>query len=139
MLVQPVNIADLMFDIDRVINTSGKSISVEVESDAVVQCDRVLLKSAVVNLVGNASRFAKEEISISSRREGDSLLLHVDDDGPVRSEEEPHSENDRFCDSFGRCCPALTRPFVAFVDMREYGLEDVSHRFKFDLLDRDNY
>ena len=79
---EPVNIADLIFDIDRVINTSGKSISVEVESDAVVQCDRVLLKSAVVNLVGNASRFAKEEISISSTREGDSLLIHVDDDGP---------------------------------------------------------
>ena len=74
--------AELLVDIDRTIINPDKSITVNLEGEAVVQCDRVLLNSAIRNLVGNASRFASKEIQVSSVLEGDILFLHIDDDGP---------------------------------------------------------
>ncbi|MCP4774526.1 MAG: HAMP domain-containing histidine kinase [Planctomycetaceae bacterium] len=79
---EPVGISDLLFDFDRASMESGKNISVQLENDAVVQCDRVLLKSAIGNLIGNAFRFAKTEVLVSSVLEGDTVLLHIEDDGP---------------------------------------------------------
>ncbi|MDB4460535.1 ATP-binding protein [bacterium] len=79
---KPVAMAELLVDIDRTIINPDKSITVNLEGEAVVQCDRVLLNSAIRNLVGNASRFASKEIQVSSVLEGDILFLHIDDDGP---------------------------------------------------------
>jgi signal transduction histidine kinase len=59
-----------------------KSVSVKLDDKFVVQCDPVLLNSAIGNLVSNASRFANQEIAITSVLEHGTLSLHIDDDGP---------------------------------------------------------
>ena len=77
-----IRISELVADVDRSMIDSEKTLSVKLDGDAVVLCDRVLLNSAIGNLVGNASRFAKNEVLISSVLEDGVVSLHVDDDGP---------------------------------------------------------
>tara|TARA_B110000495_G_scaffold38029_1_gene30595 strand:+ start:1239 stop:2516 length:1278 start_codon:yes stop_codon:yes gene_type:complete len=79
---QPVCIAELLSDIERSMVNHDKSVSVKLDDKFVVQCDPVLLKSAIGNLVSNASRFANQEIAITSVLEHGTLSLHIDDDGP---------------------------------------------------------
>ncbi|MDE0936203.1 MAG: ATP-binding protein [Mariniblastus sp.] len=79
---QPVCIAELLSDIERSMVNHDKSLSVNLDDKFVVQCDPVLLNSAIGNLVSNASRFANQEVAISSVLEHGTLSLHVDDDGP---------------------------------------------------------
>ena len=82
-----IRITELVADVERSMIDSEKILSVKLEGDAVVLCDRVLLNSAIGNLVGNASRFAKDEVLISSVLEDGVVSLHVDDDGPGVPEE----------------------------------------------------
>jgi len=77
-----VRICELVADAKNSMIKSEIAFSVNLDGDAVVLCDAVLLNSALANLISNASRFARKEISVSSVVEDDSLLLHVDDDGP---------------------------------------------------------
>ncbi len=82
-----IRISELVADVDRSMIDSEKTLSVKLDGDAIVLCDRVLLNSAIGNLVGNASRFAKNEVLISSVLEDGVVALHVDDDGPGVPEE----------------------------------------------------
>jgi len=60
----------------------GLSIAVEVSSDHSVRGEREDVDEMLGNLLDNACRFAKSKVAISSSREGDRIVVTVDDDGP---------------------------------------------------------
>lgn len=53
-----------------------------VEDIPAVELDHGLFLTVAENLIGNAARFAKEELAISLKKEGNLLMLSVSDDGP---------------------------------------------------------
>lgn len=73
--------------IEEQLKTFGsKESSIEIHFDDsinyLVTCNRQLFGLAVRNLLENAFQFAKSEIDISARQEGDGLHLIIKDDGP---------------------------------------------------------
>ncbi len=79
------------------------------EESLVVLADRTALYRAIGNLIGNAARFAKRHVVASVSREGNWVIVDIDDDGPgipqadrsrvfepfVRLENQPNSNGDR--------------------------------------------
>ncbi|GFO54166.1 hypothetical protein GMSM_11730 [Geomonas sp. Red276] len=64
---------------------SGREVSVNLEPDLpLVPLDLVLMIQVIVNLLENAGKYTPEgsQIEISSRTEGDSLVIEVSDRGP---------------------------------------------------------
>jgi two-component system osmolarity sensor histidine kinase EnvZ len=60
----------------------AKTITIDVEgAPLVVPLKRHAFKRAVANLVNNAARFA-DQVAIRARRQGSSLFVEVEDDGP---------------------------------------------------------
>lgn len=57
-------------------------LSVSAPDSGTIQLDYGLFLSVAENLIGNASRFAKNKIKICLEQQGDFLLLSVIDDGP---------------------------------------------------------
>lgn len=53
-----------------------------VEDIPAVELDHGLFLTVAENLIGNAARFAREELTISLKKEGNVLMLSVGDDGP---------------------------------------------------------
>ncbi len=52
------------------------------DADSPIVADRAGLRRVISNLIRNASRFAKRDISISAAEEGGRIRIRVDDDGP---------------------------------------------------------
>ena len=63
-------------------------IAVDCAEDLSFQVPQHDLEAAVGNLVGNAHRFAAGRIEIAARRDGDDLVVSVDDDGPGIAEDQ---------------------------------------------------
>lgn len=87
------------------LRTSGRG-----QVEAHLTAGRVLgdpdeLRRAVRNLVDNASGFARERLGLSVVREGDEVVVRVDDDGPGI----PVEERSRVFDRFVRLDPARGR------------------------------
>jgi len=60
----------------------GLTIVVEVPPDHSVRGERADLDEMLGNLLENACRFAKSDVAIASSRDGDRIVVTVDDDGP---------------------------------------------------------
>jgi signal transduction histidine kinase len=60
----------------------GVNISVDVLPDAKVRVDREDLDEMLGNLLDNACKWARSRACVSAVREGDRIVLMVDDDGP---------------------------------------------------------
>ncbi|WP_298444016.1 ATP-binding protein [uncultured Ferrimonas sp.] len=57
-------------------------IELQLPTGATVQCDPVSLRRAINNLLGNASKFAQQRVSVVFRQSADRYQLCVSDDGP---------------------------------------------------------
>ena len=78
----PADIAELMREIaDEARRKGDARIDVSAEAGLTVPVKRQALKRCVVNLVENALKYGKRT-ELSARREGDYLVVEVDDDGP---------------------------------------------------------
>ena len=75
-----IDLDDLVFDAVSRRNGSMR-VNVDGVSGARVRGDRRALERSVNNLVDNACRHARSEVSISLFEEGDEVVLRVDDDG----------------------------------------------------------
>ena len=64
--------------------------------DVHIHADRSLLFEALSNLVDNAIKFARTEVSISSWKDGEATIMKVQDDGPGIPEEERDAVLRRF-------------------------------------------
>lgn len=56
--------------------------SVCIDDDLQWPLDRERVLDVLSNAINNASRFARSQILLSARREGDELVMRVEDDGP---------------------------------------------------------
>lgn len=70
---------DFALDISVLDNSA---LDISAQDSGTVQLDHGLFLTAAENLIGNAARFAKEELTISLVRKGNLLILTVEDDGP---------------------------------------------------------
>ncbi|MDE5932636.1 MAG: HAMP domain-containing histidine kinase [Lachnospiraceae bacterium] len=61
-------------------DNSARNISAQ--DGTAVELDHGLFLTVAENLIGNAARFAREKLTISLTREGNMLMLTVEDDGP---------------------------------------------------------
>ena len=66
----------------RVLVEDDFALDISAQDDGTVQLDHGLFLTAAENLIGNAARFAEEELTISLVRKGNVLILTVEDDGP---------------------------------------------------------
>jgi signal transduction histidine kinase len=60
----------------------GLNISVDVRPDVQVRIDREDLDEMLGNLLDNACKWARSRAGVSAVRDGDRIVLMVDDDGP---------------------------------------------------------
>ena len=66
----------------RVLVEDDFALDISAQDGRTVQLDHGLFLTAAENLIGNAARFAEEELTISLVRKGNVLILVVEDDGP---------------------------------------------------------
>ncbi len=66
----------------RVLVEDDFALDISAQDGRTVQLDHGLFLTAAENLIGNAARFAEEELTISLVRKGNVLILTVEDDGP---------------------------------------------------------
>ena len=81
--LETVDIGATVDDVAAVISDLRSDLSINVEcGDLSIPAIPRLLRRAVLNLATNAARYADERVEISCHRQGDTVHLHVDDDGP---------------------------------------------------------
>jgi signal transduction histidine kinase len=67
--------------LDRLHAERGVTIRIDVAPEHVVRCDREDLEEMLGNLLDNACKWARSKVSLTSRVDGNTLVLTVDDDG----------------------------------------------------------
>ncbi len=92
--VTEVDVEDLIMG--ETINPEGTKITTEIEGEVKIEGNRLRLRRALRNLIDNATRHAEERVSIEARTDGDTCVIHVDDDGPGVPEEQREVIFDRF-------------------------------------------
>ncbi len=80
LLPEVVSVADQVEQVTQNLDVADRSISVQI-ADGAVEVDPVRFRQIVRNLVTNAVRYGGEQILISSRRDGDRLVIAVSDNG----------------------------------------------------------
>lgn len=68
-------------DIQFRVSGSQDGSDSSVEKDMVLETDVMALKRAVKNLVGNAAKYARSSVNVSSIKSGDAFTISVEDDG----------------------------------------------------------
>lgn len=78
------DLVELIYGVEQeeCLSNSVIKVSKYIDQDAVVCADRYYLKRAIKNLLSNALRYAKTEVSFVYERDGDEHCLTVRDDGP---------------------------------------------------------
>ena len=80
---ETVDLGATVDDVAAVISDLRSDLSVNVEcGDLSIPAVPRLLRRTVLNLATNAARHARERIQISCQSAGDTVHIHVDDDGP---------------------------------------------------------
>ena len=106
----PVNVAEMAGCV--VARYAGARVPVSAAPEAaaacLVACDRDALDRLLVNLVDNAVRFAKSQVTVAVGREGSWVVLAVADDGPGI----PAADRERAFDRFARLDTARSRDGV---------------------------
>lgn len=96
----PTDLAALIADAVALYEPLAEESSIILTLNAVaappILCDRKLLFEAISNLIDNAIKFARSQVSISIRRDGQELVLDVQDDGPGIPAEEREAVLRRF-------------------------------------------
>ncbi|HJR57508.1 MAG TPA: sensor histidine kinase [Rhizomicrobium sp.] len=79
--VEPV-LADLTRVLSRIHQTRGIEIEFECPPNLFFRGERQDLEEMTGNLIDNACKWARVEVHVAARREGASLVLDIEDDGP---------------------------------------------------------
>ena len=96
---EPVDLAAVLKDMPAVVSDLRAEVELEIDCDSVpVLGVPHLLRRAVLNLVTNAVRHARERVRVSGGVDAAAVHLHVDDDGPGI----PAGERERIFEPFRR-------------------------------------
>jgi signal transduction histidine kinase len=83
---EQVRVVDVARHVQRALlpraNETGARVDVDVGEDVVVVGDPDHVERVLLNLVDNAVKYARGRIVVGARRDGDHVVVHVDDDGP---------------------------------------------------------
>lgn len=81
--VSQVNLAELCKHLTEKLNTMpGISVTNNTSEAVYCACDGHYMERAMQNLIVNAKRHAKSQVSVSTEKSKRTLLIHIDDDGP---------------------------------------------------------
>jgi two-component system sensor histidine kinase KdpD len=82
--VQPVDPADAILPALEELGAGPASVDIDLDADAVVRADPVLLQRVIVNLLANAVRFSPEgqKVRIATSRFGSTAEIRIIDHGP---------------------------------------------------------
>jgi len=74
---------DAIHDLDYWLEEKKFSLRKEIEDNITINGDSAALKQAFINLLNNAMKFSvtRKEITVRLRREGESILIQVEDKG----------------------------------------------------------
>jgi two-component system sensor histidine kinase RstB len=104
---EPTNMTALMARIQRETDALGRpaKLTVVVEDDLVIQSVERYAHRVIQNLVGNALRYADNDVRATLRRDGKYVELWVEDDGPGI----PEAQRERVFQPFTRLDDSRTR------------------------------
>ena len=77
----PIDLGELLQDVAATARREGAEITLEVAEDLEATVRPEAMRRALVNLVGNAQRYARN-IRVSGRRGAEAIEIIIDDDGP---------------------------------------------------------
>jgi two-component system osmolarity sensor histidine kinase EnvZ len=77
----PIDLGELLQDVAAMARREGAEITLEVAEDLEATVRPEAMRRALVNLVGNAQRYARN-IRVSGRRGAEAIEIIIDDDGP---------------------------------------------------------
>lgn len=107
---KPTDLAKLLADVVALYEPLAEerdiALTLATEPSAAIMADRKLLFEAISNLVDNAIKFARTQVSITARQNGRELLLDIADDGPGI----PHDEREAVLRRFHRGAKAAGYP-----------------------------
>lgn len=104
---EPLDMTALMVRIQRETDALRKpaKLTVVVDDDLVIQSVERYAHRVIQNLVGNALRYADHDVRATLRRDGDHIVLWVEDDGPGI----PEAQRERIFEPFTRLDDSRTR------------------------------
>jgi two-component system sensor histidine kinase RstB len=104
---EPLDMTALMERIQRETDALRKpaKLTVVVDDDLVIQSVERYAHRVIQNLVGNALRYADHDVRATLRRDGDHIVLWVEDDGPGI----PEAQRERIFEPFTRLDDSRTR------------------------------
>lgn len=104
---EPLDMTALMERIQRETDALRKpaKLTVVVDDDLVIQSVERYAHRVIQNLVGNALRYADHDVRATLRRDGDYVVLWVEDDGPGI----PEAHRERIFEPFTRLDDSRTR------------------------------
>ena len=104
---EPLDMTALMGRIQRETDALRKpaKLTVTVDDDLVIQSVERYAHRVIQNLVGNALRYANHDVRATLRRDGDYVVLWVEDDGPGI----PEAHRERIFEPFTRLDDSRTR------------------------------
>jgi len=93
-----VALRELVLESVRECAPNGPAVELDIPSDVSVIADRDAIKRALVNVLGNASRFARQRVRVAVEARGERWVIAIEDDGPGIAA----SEREKVLMPFGR-------------------------------------
>lgn len=78
---QETEVSKLLGEVVKRMQKQGSAIDLHIEEDIIVPLRREAMRRALVNLIGNAQRYAAQ-VRVSAGRRGRTVEIIIDDDGP---------------------------------------------------------
>lgn len=81
--IQPCDLVTVVQSvIEKLGFASSLTLNTQLPEELLYRCDSHFIARSVQNLVGNALKYANQQVKVSLYEQGDNLLLAVEDDGP---------------------------------------------------------
>lgn len=77
----PTDVAEILSELKADSERRGATVATMIEGEPILNARPAAIKRLLANLVGNAQRYGKR-LDFSAINDGESIVIHIDDDGP---------------------------------------------------------